>query len=129
MSSFFKKENKGLSSQIHKVFLITFILGCVISFILFIPAEIRKFKAFVNRIDELLVTMIDSKKGRIAFDIYMENEEALTKLIEDFLHFDGVQTVDVFDVKGNLLKSTDSKEPYKLMNKASDFESSHSLIK
>src|SRR6056297_201637 len=129
MEGIFKKVNRSLSSQIHKVFLITFILGCLISFILFIPSEIRKFKAFANRIDELLVTMIDSKKGRIAFDIYMENEEALTKLIEDFLQFDGVQTVDVFDAEGNMLKSTDSKEAYKLKFNSYDFDSNHSLIK
>src|SRR6056297_1179338 len=109
-----KKVNKGLSSQIHKVFLLTFILGCIISLALFIPSEINKFKAFVKRIDELIITLIDSKKGRIAFDIYMGNDAALTKQIEDFLDFNDVQTVDVFDPQGNLLRSTESKELYKL---------------
>jgi len=128
MSSFFKKENKGLSSQIHKVFLITFILGCVISFILFIPSEIRKFEAFADRIDELLVTLIDSKKGRIAFDIYMINQEALEKQIEDFLNFEGIQAVDLFDVNGTLLKSTDSKEVYDLSVEGIDFKTNQSSV-
>ncbi|MFW6262779.1 MAG: response regulator [Thermotogota bacterium] len=128
MKDFFKKTNKGLSSQIHKVFLITFILGCVISFVLFIPSEISKFNAFANRINELLITLIDSRKGRIAFDIYMENQEALKKQIEDLLNFEGVHVVDIFDVDGTFLKSTDSKEPYNLAVKTNDFEANQSSV-
>ena len=123
------KTDQRLSSQIHRVFLLTFLLGCIVSLILFIPSEISKFKAFVDRIDELIITLIDSKKGRIAFDIYMKNEEALTKQLEDFLNFDDVQTVDVFDPEGNLIKSTDPKEAYKLDFENNTSEESESTVK
>ena len=129
MREIFTNVNKSLSSQIHKVFLITFIIGCLISFILFIPSEINKFKAFVNRIDELLITLIDAKKGRIAFDIYMKNDASMTKLIEDFLGFEGIQAVDVFDVEGKLLKSTETKEPYMLDINAEEFQANFSLVR
>ncbi len=129
MREIFTNVNKSLSSQIHKVFLITFIIGCLISFILFIPSEINKFKAFVNRIDELLITLIDAKKGRIAFDIYMKNDASMTKLIEDFLGFEGIQAVDVFDVEGKLLKSTETKEPYMLDINDEEFQANFSLVR
>jgi len=109
-----KKDNKLLSSQIHKVFLLIFIFGCLFSLILFIPSEISKFKAFIDRIDELIITLIESKKGRIAFDIYMENDVALTQQLKDFLNFHDVLGVDLFDSKGSFLKSTQTKESYSL---------------
>ncbi|HPF17483.1 MAG TPA: ATP-binding protein [Thermotogota bacterium] len=123
-----REKNKRLSSQIHKVFLVTFVFGCLFSFILFIPSEMSKFKAFIDRIDELIITLIESKKGRMAFDMYMENDTALTQQLKDFLNFHDVLGVDLFDAKGRFLKSTQSKEPYSLDAQVLDSKENESLI-
>jgi len=103
----FKKEGKPgkLSRQIHKRFLVAFILIFTVAVLVLGFIQKNSFNTFMKRIDTLLETLLDSEKGGIGFQLVMSNEEGLQTIIEEILDYPEIVESEVFDGNGELLVS------------------------
>ena len=120
-----RKGRNKLNRQIRNSFIVTSVIVLVLSLGLIIPMEYQKFEYSLARSEKLLLTLMNMRSGTIGFQIFMKNVEGVGEMVDNFLNYDEVDTVDVFFSDGSFIVSTDeARVPYQLDILREDFNHS-----
>jgi signal transduction histidine kinase len=100
----------SLRFKINAAILLTFTIIALCSAAILYPFEINRRQSRLEKINILMSTVYQQKKEELANEIFSDQKIALDSSLNDMLRVKGMALLNVYDLEGNLLTSTDDTE-------------------